>query len=195
LARVAGYVAQVAACEGRGTPVRQTSLTDPLTGVPNARFLWLESAHRMSSPEEGFGLAAFRIDGLEAIGERHGNEAVDRALCELAHRFAAASQPSETLVRFGQDLFVVLTSAHDPGDLVRRWHELATEVERPIVGTQVEHRVRLTAAHASFPVDGTTLEALLDVLDGRLAIASRRGRTVLPFRAQTPTAVTSDAGS
>jgi putative nucleotidyltransferase with HDIG domain len=195
LVRVAGYIAQVAACEDRGTPVRHTSLTDPLTGVPNARFLWLESAHRMGSPEEGFGLAAFRVRGLETIGERHGNESVDRALCELAHRFAAGARPGETLVRFGPDLFVVLTAAHDAGELVRRWHELAAEVERPIIGPLGEHRVRLNAAHASFPTDGTTLEALLEVLDGRLAMASGPGRTVLPFRAPQPTAIASDVGS
>jgi diguanylate cyclase (GGDEF)-like protein len=184
LVRVAGCVAQVAALEGEGRTPADTSLTDPLTGVPNARFLWLEAAHRMTGEEGGFGLVAFRIAGLDAVGEDAGNEAVDRVLCEAGRRFAAGCRRSETLVRFGQDLFIVLTAANDSGDLVRRWHELAAEIEGPgwrnLEGCT--DRLRLVAAHVSYPADGTGLESLFETLDARLDLAAGRGRAILPFR-------------
>ena len=46
-------------------------------------------------------------------------------------------------------------------------------------------RVQLTAAHAAYPDDGEGLDALLEVLDTRLTVASGRDRTVVPFRVPT----------
>jgi diguanylate cyclase (GGDEF)-like protein/putative nucleotidyltransferase with HDIG domain len=188
LVRVAGSVAQVASQEAQVTTVAHTSLTDPLTGVPNARFLWLESAHRMTEDRNEFGLVAFRVGGLDGVGLDAGNESVDRMLCEAARRFAAGCRRSETLVRFGQDLFVVLTPVHVSGELIRRWHDLAAEVEGPPLdqGDGTVRQLRVTAAHASYPEDGEALEALLEALDTRLTLAANRGRTVLPFRRSQP---------
>jgi diguanylate cyclase (GGDEF)-like protein/putative nucleotidyltransferase with HDIG domain len=195
IVRAAGCVAQVAALEGQGSTVARTSLTDPLTGVPNARFLWLESAHRMTPDGAGFGLVAFRVGGLDEIGERGGNEAVDRALCVAARSLAASCRRSETLVRLGQDLFVVLTPVHVSGELVRRWHDLASKAERPVHsdGDGSPVALRLTAAHASYPEDGDGLDALLEVLDTRLTLAASRGRTVVPFRKAWPASAGSEA--
>ena len=79
---------------------------------------------------------------------------------------------------------MVLTRVHEPGELVCRWHEMATQMEQPFVDAQNGdvHRVRPTGAHASYPADGDNLDALMEVLDTRLRFASRPGRAVLPFR-------------
>jgi diguanylate cyclase (GGDEF)-like protein len=185
LVRIAGYMAQVATREDRQTSADRTSLTDPLTGVPNARFLWLESAHRMGRPSgQGFGLIALRIGGLERVNQKSGNAAVDRLLCQVARRLASNGLDGETLVRFGQDMFVVLTRVHEPGELVGRWHEMAAAIEQPLLDARNGdvHRVRPSGAHASYPADGDNLDTLMEVLDTRLRFASRHGRTVLPFR-------------
>ncbi len=139
----------------------------------------------MTRPDESFGLLAFRVGGLAVVNGATGNEAVDRTLCEVARRFAAGCRRSETLVRFGQDLFLVLTPIHEAGDLVRRWHELTARIELPLIDP-ADGRVlqlRLTAAHATYPDDGDGLDVLLDVLDHRLTSGARRARTVVPFRA------------
>ncbi len=181
---IESYIAQAATREDRQTSAHRTSLTDPLTGVPNARFLWLESAHRMGRPSaQGFGLIALRVGALERVNQKGGNAAVDRLLCQVARRLASSGLDGETLVRFGQDMFVVLTRVHEPGELVCRWHEMAAAIEKPLVDVRNGdvHRVRPTGAHASYPADGDDLDTLMEVLDTRLRFASRHGRTVLPF--------------
>jgi len=53
LVRVAGHLGPVVRRTRKANQQAETCLTDPLTGVPNARFLWLETAHRLSSsPDE-----------------------------------------------------------------------------------------------------------------------------------------------
>jgi diguanylate cyclase (GGDEF)-like protein/putative nucleotidyltransferase with HDIG domain len=188
LVRVAGCIAPALdrpalAAEG------DRSLTDPLTGVPNARFLRLETDHRIALHREGdpgFGLLAFRVGGLEQVGERSGKDEADRMLCRIARRFAASCRSHETLVRLGQELFVVLSSAALSGELVERWHELRDDVERPPLcphGSALA--LRLSAAHAAFPEDGHDLDVLLEVLDGRLGLAEQR--RIVPFRAAAST--------
>jgi diguanylate cyclase (GGDEF)-like protein len=172
------------------------SLTDPLTGVPNARFLWLETAYRIgqrTASPTGFGLLAFRLLGIERVTEQYGNDTTDDLVGRVARRFATACDEGETLVRFGPDLFVILSAVDEPGELTRRWHALALDVEQPIrlLANRPVHQVRLSAAHAVFPDDGECLDSLLAALDERLALSTGAGRTVVPFRAtaergQTP---------
>jgi diguanylate cyclase (GGDEF)-like protein/putative nucleotidyltransferase with HDIG domain len=187
LVRVAGHVGLVSRRVRQRSQEGDGTLTDPLTGVPNARFLWLETGHRISQTTDastGFGLLAFRIAGMEQIGERLGHDETDRLLCQLARRFVASCAENETLVRFGENLFIVLTPRLRGGELVRRWHEIAEDVEEPALAASDggQCKVRLTAAHANYPEDGEELEALLETLDARLGLADRPGRSVLPFR-------------
>jgi diguanylate cyclase (GGDEF)-like protein len=187
LVRVAGYVAQGVSRLGEAAVAADTGLTDRLTGVPNARFLGLEAAHRISRAAEsgrGFGLVALRIRSLEQLGERMDRDEADRLLCRIARRLAAACPPSETLVRLGPELFFVLTAGRPGPELAERGHALASEVEgRPLVDDAgTAHPLSLLTACATFPEDGETLDRLLATLDGRLRRAQRDGRTVLPFR-------------
>ena len=89
-------------------------------------------------------------------------------------------------MRFGENLFTVLTPILRGGELVARWHEIARDTQEPRLtasdGAPCE--VRLTAAHASSPEDGASLDALLETLDTRLGQAQQSGGTVLPFRPQ-----------
>ena len=66
---------------------------------------------------------------------------------EIARRFAATCGTSETLVRFGQELFLVLTHSDTSGEMVERWHEIAREVQsRPLkFADGACHELQLTA--------------------------------------------------
>lgn len=179
---IAGTIASHA---GEGpAALEDHSLTDPLTGVPNARFLRIEANHRMARGSGRFGLMAFRVHGMESVGERLGRQEGERLLCRIARRFAASCAESETPVRFGQDLFLVLTHATGAGELVERWHELSEDVEEPPLAAAdgVPCAIRLSTAHAEYPDDGEGLDELLDRLDTRLSLAADGGRTIVPFR-------------
>jgi diguanylate cyclase (GGDEF)-like protein len=183
LARFASLLAWAVKHEASGGDL---SLTDPSTGVANGRFLWLEASQRIVQAEQAsgrFGLLAFRVLGVERVTEQHGPEVSERMVGRVARRFAAAREEGDAVVRFGPDLFVVLTSARESSELIARWHSLALEIEQPMAITPHGpiHHVRLRAAHAIFPENGETVEALLEFLDGQLA-GSGNSRNVVPFR-------------
>ena len=187
LVAVAGYVARAVQRAGERRGPGAASLTDPLTGLPNASFLRLELSQRTrdDSPKVGFGLLAFRVGRLSYLGERWGGVTSERALSQIGRRLATRCMRDETLVRYGHDLFVVLTPTPHSGELVARFDALLRGVEEEPLDLEREaaRETRLTAAHASYPDDAADAETLLEVLDRRLALSGEHARTVVPFRA------------
>jgi GGDEF domain-containing protein len=187
VAAVAGHVARAVHNAEPGSPGYLESLTDPLTGLPNGRYLEICSGDLLPSAiggGTGFGLLAFRVRDLDRVCERSGIAAVERLLGVLARRLASNCSDSEVPVRYGQDLFVVLSPAAVQSEFVRRWDILLRAAEgRPLdLRRGQPHDVRLASAHASCPKDGEDLDELLEVLGTRLGLAFDRGHSVVPFR-------------
>ena len=188
LATVAGYVARAVNRADPASPSYLQSLTDPLTGLPNGRYLEIFAADLVpASPGErqgGYGLLGFRVVDLERVCERHGIAAAERLIGVVARRLASSCGPAEVPVRYGHDLFLVLTQGGDPAERVRRWGALLREVEGAPIELQrgEHHRPRLASGHTACPADAAGLSGLLQVLEARLGLALERGRTVVPFR-------------
>lgn len=159
-------------------------LTDPATGLPNARYLRRILSMRIPDAGRagpGFGLIALHVGRLGELMERHGKESADRFFQVVAQRLAAACGERETLVRLGPDQFIILTGQSRGGELVRRWHALVAHASRqPVRVDGRDETVRLDAAHAAHPLDGDRLEDLLHTLEARLTGSTTA--SVLPFR-------------
>ncbi len=160
--------------------------TDRLTGLPSAHFLRHAVTRRLldeMEPLPPFGLLAFQIHGLEAALAVAGEEGERRVLVDLSRCMANHCQADETLVRYGRDVFVVLTHTATQEALVVRWSAFRDRVSLPFVlpcGSPA--KIRLATAHAIYPDDANDLTGLLDTLDRRLTQASSHRRVVVPFR-------------
>jgi diguanylate cyclase (GGDEF)-like protein len=85
--------------------------TDPLTGVPNRR-VWdeelpreLERALRMGTP---LCVAIVDIDHFKFYNDRHGHQAGDRVLKEVASAWRTQVRSTDLLARYGGEEFVLL---------------------------------------------------------------------------------------
>ncbi len=94
--------------------LREASLTDPLTGLGNRRFLREEIARRIAQSEPhqpAFALMVVDLDRLKPINDHHGHEGGDRVLVGVAEILRHLCRESDTVVRWGGDEFVVLCDA------------------------------------------------------------------------------------
>jgi diguanylate cyclase (GGDEF)-like protein len=184
---VAGQLAQTLRSGETHRAADLHRLTDPLTGLPNAHYLRLETAQRIAPLSEQaaeFGVLAFHVGSLTRVRERHGKSCADRMLSLTARRLAAACTAGETPVRLGRDQYLVLTPMSRAGELVQRWDDLLRVVgSEPVeIDRGTLEPTGLVAAHASCPADGDSLDDLLSVLDARLSVAGECKGAVLPFR-------------
>jgi len=179
LVAVAGRVAAALTASQGERGLRRRSLTDAVTGLPNARYLRLECAQRLASSDPRFGLIVLQLRGVEALAERRGARAAGRLLARVGRELANGVRRGDVLVRFGADQFVVLSAEHESGALVTAWNRLAEIVP---AASGPDARIRGAAAHVGYPQDGSALGELL-AEPGRRLPAPERERIVVPFRA------------
>lgn len=96
--------------------LRAASLTDPLTGLHNRRFLseqlQLELARCRRQRARGEGgelvLLLIDLDHFKSINDRYGHAVGDAVLCETAERLRALARASDFVLRWGGEEFLLI---------------------------------------------------------------------------------------
>src|SRR5215216_2038180 len=87
------------------------ALTDPLTGLPNGRYLSLrfeEEAARARRTDRTFQVVMLDLDEFKNVNDTHGHKAGDKMLREVAHLITGQLREYDFLARYGGDEFVAL---------------------------------------------------------------------------------------
>lgn len=91
--------------------LRLLSITDPLTGVYNRRFLqetMLKEQYRAERHAEPFSLIALDIDHFKSVNDRLGHDAGDQVLRHLVDLIRGRIRSSDILARWGGEEFLLL---------------------------------------------------------------------------------------
>jgi diguanylate cyclase (GGDEF)-like protein/putative nucleotidyltransferase with HDIG domain len=152
---------------------RDDSLTDPLTGLPNTRFLFMHLTRELARAERlqsQVSLMVMDLDDFKDINDNHGHHVGDRALCEVARVLRAAIRPYDICVRYAGDEFIIVLSGCDAEEAERKRQELQRGIDEvhfePRPGRPL--RLGLSIGTAIFPQDGETYESLLATADSRM---------------------------
>jgi diguanylate cyclase (GGDEF)-like protein/putative nucleotidyltransferase with HDIG domain len=161
---------------------REDSLTDVVTGLPNARFLSMHANTELARARRAgraLSLIVFDLDQFKTINDRYGHPIGDAALRRVAELLSRSLRPYDVCARYAGDEFVVVLSACDAEDADAKRHELQALAERHPMDVRGEAlTIRLSAGCATFPEDGDDYESLLARADQRMyqdkAIRRRR---------------------
>lgn len=167
-----GVVEQIHTARERA---ERLALYDPLTGLPNRRYLELMLEKEFAAAQRGRGLVvvAFDLDGLKAINDDHGHLAGDDAIRAFASILASNTRSMNLSARLGGDEFVsTLSSATVEGALVfvKRVQHAVSEV------AHLPARIGVSAGIAEYHTDIADLEQLLKAADDALYDAKRGSR-------------------
>ncbi len=186
VARVAGQAAAVFANAVVFEETEEQSLTDALTGLPNRRYMdahLLQQIARAQRRLEPLTVVLLDMDRFKSLNDEFGHQAGDRALREVARVLREGLRVYDLCARFAGDEFVVVLGDCDPVCSARRRLDLqdavAAIVFEPVPGKRAT--LEISAGAASYPVDGTTPEALLSEADRRMYLdkAQRKGQAAL----------------
>jgi diguanylate cyclase (GGDEF)-like protein len=173
VSRVSGQIAAVVNNAVVFEQTREDSVTDPLTGLPNNRFLYSHAGRelaRASRLKSSVTLVLLDLDNLKPINDTFGHQAGNRALCAVAAVLRGAIRPYDICVRYGGDEFIVLLSDFGADQAAAKRLELQHAVESmPFsVGDLLRVRLTISVGAAVFPDDGDSYEALLQAADARM---------------------------
>jgi diguanylate cyclase (GGDEF)-like protein len=171
--------------------LKKLSITDPLTGLLNRRYLQErleEEISRASRHGRRVSLMMLDIDGFKTYNDTFGHLAGDGILKLIADAIMNSVRTMDIVSRFGGDEFIIILPETDSGLAAQIAERIRAEVERLMVPPhdQVERRtvaITVSIGIACYPVHGDTTEMLLGQVDKALYQAKTQGKNrieVLP---------------
>lgn len=136
------------------------ALTDPMTGLANARSLQIEfdkEVARAGRAGTTFQVIMLDLDGFKSVNDSFGHKIGDEMLRSVARVIQEQLRDYDFLARYGGDEFVALipeTSGEDIADLCRRIQKAVSEFSLPVAG---EKTARVGVSIGSSSYDDTVL--------------------------------------
>jgi two-component system cell cycle response regulator len=156
------------------------SLTDGMTGLWNRRNFDLRLESELSRAVrfiEPFAVVFVELDQMKAVNDRHGHQAGDTVLIELARRLTEAVREVDVVARWGGDEFTLLLPKTGlPGAL------LLAEKIRSAVGTAPFRTdagslaITISVGVAAYPEHGSSGKELVAAADEAMYRAKAGGR-------------------
>ncbi|HET9305719.1 MAG TPA: HD domain-containing phosphohydrolase [Candidatus Sulfotelmatobacter sp.] len=148
-----------------------SATTDYLTGLPNARSLFVHLAQevaRCRRMKTSLAVLVCDIDGFKQINDSFGHLEGDKLLREFTTRLKDVCRGYDYVARMGGDEFVITAPGLTPDaatDKADRLNRAAIESGRHVCGREL---ITLSVGMAFCPDDGTDVERLLAEADRRM---------------------------
>ncbi|BBY64048.1 EAL domain-containing protein [Mycolicibacterium helvum] len=148
----------------REAELARQAATDPLTALANRSAGW-NRLERLQASESGYGVLLCDIERFKAVNAQHGHRTGDRLLVEVAGRLREAVSDRDTVARWGDDEFLVITDSVDESALALLAEQITDDLDcTPIpLGHRTQVTVGLTIGCAvHHPGDGRSIDSVLD---------------------------------
>lgn len=146
------------------------AMTDPMTGLPNARSLQRQFEKEVSRASRGgksFQVLMLDLDGFKAVNDNHGHKAGDEMLREISNVIREQLREYDFLARYGGDEFVALVPEAEPGDV----EELCQRIEKAVsefrltIGPGKYASVGVSLGASGYPQAGETFDQMIVAAD------------------------------
>jgi diguanylate cyclase (GGDEF)-like protein len=175
--------------------LQETSLTDPLTGLRNRRFVFDEVSRdlevirrKMMSDQEGLDpneatdlvFMMIDLDNFKPINDTYGHAAGDQMLLEVRDVLLSTCRTSDFVIRWGGDEFVVIARQARPGESERLAERIRTRIAEHSFALGDGQIVRTTCSigFTAYPLfkgrtDASSMDQILGLADGLMYEAKK----------------------
>ena len=157
--------------------------TDYLTGLPNARSLFLHldaELSRSKRAENPLAVLVCDLDGFKQINDRFGHLEGNRLLQMVANSFKEHCREYDYVARMGGDEFVLVIPGLAREKVIERIAQLENAVRLAGKGVCGEPIVSLSVGAAMYPDDSSDAEGLLSEADHRMYAAKQEHHKKVP---------------
>jgi diguanylate cyclase (GGDEF)-like protein len=170
---------------------QRMSLTDPLTGLPNRRYLAdrlfeeVERSKRYSTP---MSFMIIDVDRFKECNDLYGHTNADRVLVKTAQLLRNSIRAIDMSARFAGDEFCIVlpeTELHAAARIAERLRRAASEAEYHSEQGELMGRVTLSIGVSSFSPSRQSPLEIIEAADRALYQAKMRGRNCVSVYEET----------
>jgi diguanylate cyclase (GGDEF)-like protein len=157
-----------------------SAVTDFLTGLPNARSLFLQLDREMARCKRDNNTLTVMVadlDGFKQINDRFGHLEGNRVLQLFAHSLKETSREYDYVARMGGDEFVVIAPGLTPDAAARKSEQMRELAQRAGKAVCNENILSLSVGKAVYPQDGMDAEKILSEADKRMYLQKQSQST------------------
>lgn len=173
------------------TRLQELAWTDDLSGLRNRRYFAQKFDALIADAQQRrlqLSLFLFDIDDFKSYNDRHGHDAGDALIREVAVLLGHCTRERDVIVRYGGDEFAVVFWESEkprvPGSkhpaeamaLIERFREAIRQHHFKFLGPDRPGPVTISGGVATMPWDGSTRERLVKAADQALLAAKRTGK-------------------
>jgi diguanylate cyclase (GGDEF)-like protein len=161
---------------------QQMSLTDPLTGLPNRRYLQdrlFEEVERSKRYNTPLSFMIIDVDRFKSYNDIYGHTNADRVLVKTAQILRGSVRAIDMSARFAGDEFCIVLPETELGDAARiaeRLRKAICETEYTTEQSDVMGQVTISTGISSFSDSRQSPLAIMETADRALYQAKTRGR-------------------
>lgn len=150
--------------------------SDALTGALNKKAL-LQEIERLilARDKDVFCLLMFDLDEFKKLNDEVGHQAGDMALRRLSKIVKASIREGDSLGRYGGDEFMVVLPYTPLSDAKIIAERIRKRIEKDRTGPPIT----ISMGIAAYPLDGSTVSALIKAADQGLYLSKKRGRNAV----------------
>jgi diguanylate cyclase (GGDEF)-like protein len=171
----------------KATQFQLMSITDPLTGLQNRRYLeerLAEEVNRTKRYEQPLSFLMIDIDDFKHYNDRNGHQAGDLALQITAQGLKSSLRAADVASRYGGEEFCVLlpqTSLPEAGVIAERMREKIERTQYPHAQSQPHGAVTISIGVSTFSTCVNTAEQIIWAADRALYRAKHEGKNTISF--------------
>ena len=192
--RIAGSIMDLTERKRYEQHIELLAFNDPLTGLPNRRYLMehIARAIRVSARSMQLcGLMFVDLDFFKQLNDALGHHEGDVLLQKVANSLKASVRTTDTVARLGGDEFVVLlesigpdaaTAALNADELGQKILDALRQITNPLPGYQVKASIGITL----FDSGASSIDELLQQADAAMYQAKTGGRDCLHRHTPNP---------
>ncbi len=161
---------------------QQMSLTDPLTGLPNRRYLeerLYEEVERSKRHDTPLSFMIIDVDRFKGYNDIYGHTNADRVLVKTAHMLKRGIRAIDMSARFAGDEFCIVlpeTQINDAGRIAERLRKAINQTEYRTEHGETMGKVTISIGVSSFSPTRQSPLAIIETADRALYHAKTLGR-------------------
>jgi diguanylate cyclase (GGDEF)-like protein len=168
-----------------------SATTDYLTGLPNARSLFIELQRELSRAARDnseVSVVVCDLDGFKQINDRFGHAKGNDVLRAVASGLRSVCRGGDYVARLGGDEFVLIMPGLRPDMFAQHADRFPKVIQRAGYNVCGESLMSMSIGLAAFPFDGHDADALLSEADRRMYEAKNRKKAMLSGSASVESA-------